>query len=145
MVCKYLTYLQSTVMLEMQWILPAVSIWLVSHHFHWWGREKDRKITLEEYLVGIVNTLKGVSDWIGFCYVSESSCSNVQMGFCMETTGMTQGTQAEPPPYLEMEGESVESPEFLEETESMEDGNDPEVWDSSVFTASHFTELLLSF
>lgn len=54
------------------------------------------------------------------------------MGFCMETTGMTQGTQAEPPPYLEMEGESVEEPEFQDGTECMEDDNDPEVWNSSV-------------
>lgn len=50
------------------------------------------------------------------------------MGFCMETTGMTQGDQGEPPSYLEMEGESVKEPEFKDETESMEDDKDPEVW-----------------
>lgn len=44
----------------------------------------------------------------------------------METTGMTQGG-GEPLSYLEMEGESVEEPEFKDETESMEDDKDPEV------------------
>lgn len=47
------------------------------------------------------------------------------MGFCMETTGMTQGGQGEPPSDLAMVEESVEEPD---ETESMEDDQDPEVW-----------------
>lgn len=50
------------------------------------------------------------------------------MGFCMETTGMTQGGQGEPPSDLAMVEESVEEPELKDETESMEDDQDPEVW-----------------
>uniref|UniRef100_A0A3Q4BAB8 Uncharacterized protein n=1 Tax=Mola mola TaxID=94237 RepID=A0A3Q4BAB8_MOLML len=55
--------------------------------------------------------------------LAESSCPDVQMGFCMETTGMTQG---EPHSDLEMRGNSVGEPEFKDETESMEDEQDPE-------------------
>ncbi|XP_075951719.1 guanine nucleotide-binding protein-like 3-like protein isoform X1 [Anarhichas minor] len=55
-----------------------------------------------------------------------SSCPDVQMGFCMETTGMTQGGQGEPPSDLEMVGGSLEEPEVQDETQSMEDGQDPE-------------------
>ncbi|KAG7999343.1 Red-sensitive opsin [Nibea albiflora] len=56
----------------------------------------------------------------------ESSCRDVQMGFCMETTGMTQGGQGEPPSGLAMVEESLEEPELKDETESMEDDQDPE-------------------
>lgn len=45
----------------------------------------------------------------------------------METTGMTQGGQGETPSDLEVVGGSLEEPEFKDETESMEDGQDPEV------------------
>lgn len=45
----------------------------------------------------------------------------------METTGMTQGGQGEPRSDLEMAGASLEEPEFKDETESMEDEQDPEV------------------
>ncbi|XP_068576198.1 guanine nucleotide-binding protein-like 3-like protein [Cebidichthys violaceus] len=55
-----------------------------------------------------------------------SSCPDVQMGFCMETTGMTQGGQGEPPSDLEVVGGSLEEPEVQDETQSMEDGQDPE-------------------
>ncbi|XP_045931326.1 guanine nucleotide-binding protein-like 3-like protein [Micropterus dolomieu] len=55
-----------------------------------------------------------------------SSCPDIQMGFCMETTGMTQGGQGEPTSVLEMAGGSLEEPEFKDETESMEDDQDPE-------------------
>lgn len=61
------------------------------------------------------------------CCVSESSCTDIQMGFCMATTGMTQGGQDEPPSDLEMVAGSLEEPEFKDETESMEDEQDPEV------------------
>uniref|UniRef100_A0A8C4IW22 G protein nucleolar 3 like n=1 Tax=Dicentrarchus labrax TaxID=13489 RepID=A0A8C4IW22_DICLA len=55
-----------------------------------------------------------------------SSCPDVQMGFCMETTGMTQGGQGEAPSDLEVVGGSLEEPEFKDEIESMEDEQDPE-------------------
>ncbi|XP_029908269.1 guanine nucleotide-binding protein-like 3-like protein [Myripristis murdjan] len=58
--------------------------------------------------------------------LAESSCPDVQMGFCMETTGMTQGGQSEPPCGLEMEGGFLEEPELKDETESMEDEQDQE-------------------
>ncbi len=45
----------------------------------------------------------------------------------METTGMTQGGQGEPPSALEMVGGSLEEAAFKDETESMEDDQDPEV------------------
>lgn len=45
----------------------------------------------------------------------------------METTGMTQGSQGEPYSDLEMVGGPLEEPEFKDGTESMEDGQDPEV------------------
>lgn len=57
--------------------------------------------------------------------LAESSCADIQMGFCMETTGMTQGGQGEPPSDLEMERGFTEKPE-LNETESMQDDQDPE-------------------
>lgn len=53
----------------------------------------------------------------------------------METTGMTQGGQDEPPSDLEMERGSMENTEFKNETESMEDDQDPEVRSSAAFTA----------
>lgn len=55
--------------------------------------------------------------------LSESSCLDVQMGFCMETTGMTQGSQGET--YSDLG--TLEEPEFKDETESMENEQDPEV------------------
>nr|XP_020448544.1 guanine nucleotide-binding protein-like 3-like protein [Monopterus albus] len=58
--------------------------------------------------------------------LAESSCPDIQKGFCMETTGMTPGGQGEPPSDLEMERTSVEEPECKHETESMEDDQDPE-------------------
>lgn len=63
--------------------------------------------------------------------VSESSCPDIQMGFCMETTGMTQGDQGESHCDLEIEGDSVEESTFKDETESMEDEQDPEVSNST--------------
>lgn len=58
--------------------------------------------------------------------VSVSSCPEVQMGFCMEATGMTEGGQGE----LHMERGSMEEPAIKDETESMEDEQDSEVTDS---------------
>uniref|UniRef100_A0A7N8XUX3 G protein nucleolar 3 like n=1 Tax=Mastacembelus armatus TaxID=205130 RepID=A0A7N8XUX3_9TELE len=55
-----------------------------------------------------------------------SSCPDVQRGFCMETTGMTEGGQIEPLVDLEMERGSIEEPELKDDTESMEDDQDPE-------------------
>lgn len=49
------------------------------------------------------------------------------MGFCMETTGMTEGGQNEEYAGLEMMRGSLEEPEIKEETESMDDERDPEV------------------
>lgn len=72
-----------------------------------------------------------------FC-VLDSSCPEVQMGFCMETTGMTQGGQSEAPSDLEMERGSVEETDLKGETESMEDDQDPEV---GTFTPSVFTKI----
>ncbi|KAF3855851.1 hypothetical protein F7725_016574 [Dissostichus mawsoni] len=54
--------------------------------------------------------------------LAESSCPDVKMGFCMETTGMTEGGQGELPSDLGM----WEEPEFKDKTESMEDGKDTE-------------------
>lgn len=50
--------------------------------------------------------------------------STVQTGFCMETAGMTQGSQAEVLRNLEMD--SVEDQELRDETESMDDDQDGE-------------------
>ncbi|XP_040890462.1 guanine nucleotide-binding protein-like 3-like protein [Toxotes jaculatrix] len=58
--------------------------------------------------------------------LAESSCPDIQMGFCMESMGMTQGGLGEPLSDLEMERGSMEKPEFKDETESMEDDQDPE-------------------
>ncbi|CAB1353483.1 unnamed protein product [Coregonus sp. 'balchen'] len=55
-----------------------------------------------------------------------SSCTDVQMGFCMATAGMTQGGQEEPPCDLEMEGGALDEVESKDETESMDDDQDPE-------------------
>lgn len=55
--------------------------------------------------------------------VSESSCPDIQMGFCMENTGMTEGGQSDE--YAV--GGSLEEPELKEESESMDDERDPEV------------------
>lgn len=64
------------------------------------------------------------------CYilgVADSSCPDVQMGFCMESTGMTHGGQDETFSEQQMVGGSWEESECKDETESMEDGQDPEV------------------
>ncbi|KAM8916294.1 guanine nucleotide-binding protein-like 3-like protein [Spinachia spinachia] len=58
--------------------------------------------------------------------LAESSCPDIHMGICMETTGMTQGGQGEPPSDLEMVGASLEDTVFKDKTESMEDDHDPE-------------------
>ncbi|KAM9410097.1 guanine nucleotide-binding protein-like 3-like protein [Pholidichthys leucotaenia] len=50
--------------------------------------------------------------------LAESSCPDIQMGFCMETAGMTQG---EHPCKLDVDARSM-----AEETQSMEDDQDPE-------------------
>lgn len=49
------------------------------------------------------------------------------MGFCVETTGMTEGGPSDEYAGLEMMGGSLEEPEIKEETESMDDERDPEV------------------
>lgn len=49
------------------------------------------------------------------------------MGFCMETSGMTEGGQSEEYAGPEMVGGSLEEAEVKDETESMEDERDPEV------------------
>lgn len=54
---------------------------------------------------------------------------------------MTQGGQGEPPSDLEMERGFTEKPE-LNETESMQDDQDPEVGNKAAFTASVFTGYL---
>ncbi|XP_077430585.1 guanine nucleotide-binding protein-like 3-like protein [Vanacampus margaritifer] len=58
--------------------------------------------------------------------LADSSCSDVQMGFCIETMGMTNGNLTQHPSHQEMEGESVQEPEFKIEAESMDDDQDPE-------------------
>ncbi|XP_029287240.1 guanine nucleotide-binding protein-like 3-like protein isoform X1 [Cottoperca gobio] len=58
--------------------------------------------------------------------LAESSCPDIQMGFCMETTGMTQGGEGELSSDLGMVGGSLEEPESKDETETMEDGQDQE-------------------
>lgn len=49
------------------------------------------------------------------------------MGFCMATSGMTQGDQEEPPCDLEMEGGTLEDVELKDKSESMDDDQDHEV------------------
>lgn len=59
--------------------------------------------------------------------LAESTSANVQMGFCMETMGMTQGDQQGEISFdPDMEGGNVEEAENREESESMEDDQDPE-------------------
>lgn len=55
-----------------------------------------------------------------------SSCVDVQMGFCMETAGMTQGGHDEPTCDLEINDFHTEEQEFEDAPESMEDQQDPE-------------------
>jgi len=57
------------------------------------------------------------------CMFLESA--TVQVGFCMETAGMTQGLQTETQCGFEMD--SVEDPELRDEHESMDDDQDREV------------------
>ncbi|XP_077385201.1 guanine nucleotide-binding protein-like 3-like protein [Festucalex cinctus] len=54
--------------------------------------------------------------------LADSSCSDIQMGFCIETMGMTNGNPAQVPFHQEMEGGS----EFQNEAEPMDDDQDPE-------------------
>ncbi|KAM6927904.1 guanine nucleotide-binding protein-like 3-like protein [Xenentodon cancila] len=58
--------------------------------------------------------------------LAESSCPDVQMGFCMETTGMTQGGPGEPHCDLEMEGGSEGEPSAKDEAGCMEEDQDAE-------------------
>ncbi|XP_061639926.1 guanine nucleotide-binding protein-like 3-like protein isoform X2 [Phyllopteryx taeniolatus] len=58
--------------------------------------------------------------------LADSSCSDIQMGFCIENMGMTNGNQAPVHFYQEIEGESVQEPELKDEDESMEDDQDTE-------------------
>uniref|UniRef100_H2MGG6 G protein nucleolar 3 like n=1 Tax=Oryzias latipes TaxID=8090 RepID=H2MGG6_ORYLA len=55
-----------------------------------------------------------------------SSCPDVQMGFCMESIGMTQGDHEEPHFGLQIEGGSGAEPTAEDKTEFMEDDQDPE-------------------
>lgn len=50
--------------------------------------------------------------------LAETTCADVQMGFCMESSGMTQGGQGEVHADFE--------PHLKDDVESMEDGQDPE-------------------
>lgn len=59
--------------------------------------------------------------------VAETSCPDIQMGFCMETTGLTQGGQGDTCSDLDMAGACLEEPGLKDEPESMEDEQDPEV------------------
>lgn len=70
-----------------------------------------------------------------FCLNSESSCPDVQMGFCMESSGMTQGDPEDSHFGLQMEGDSGEVP--TAETEFMEDDQDPEVRNHIVLSACY--------
>ncbi|XP_061148287.1 guanine nucleotide-binding protein-like 3-like protein [Syngnathus typhle] len=58
--------------------------------------------------------------------LADSSCSDVQMGFCIESMGMTNGNQAQAYFHQEMEGELVLESNSIDERESMEDDQDPE-------------------
>ncbi|XP_056129064.1 guanine nucleotide-binding protein-like 3-like protein [Lampris incognitus] len=58
--------------------------------------------------------------------LADSSCLDVQMGFCIETSGMTQGGEGEAAPFNLGMGISADDPELKDETESMEDDQDPE-------------------
>ncbi|XP_034023174.1 guanine nucleotide-binding protein-like 3-like protein [Thalassophryne amazonica] len=58
--------------------------------------------------------------------IADSSCPDVQMGFCMETSGMTQGGQSEPCSDVQLEGSSQAEPQFEDGTESMEDDQNSE-------------------
>ncbi|XP_072308042.1 guanine nucleotide-binding protein-like 3-like protein [Eucyclogobius newberryi] len=59
--------------------------------------------------------------------LAESINEDSQMGFCIESSGMTQGELSEATLNREMEEEiSVAEAEFKDETESMEDDKDPE-------------------
>ncbi|XP_078103941.1 guanine nucleotide-binding protein-like 3-like protein [Sander vitreus] len=75
--------------------------------------------------------------------LAESSCPDIQLGFCMETTGMTQGGQGETPSDLEVVGGSLEESEFKDETESMEDGQDPEFGPMTVEIKSQRSKTVL--
>ncbi|XP_056886751.1 guanine nucleotide-binding protein-like 3-like protein [Takifugu flavidus] len=66
--------------------------------------------------------------------LAESSCPDIQMGFCMETTGMTESDEHA---ALGMAGASLEDPEIKDETESMDDERDPEFGPMTVEIKSH--------
>lgn len=69
-----------------------------------------------------------------FCCVTETSCPDIHMGFCIETTGLTQGGQGEACADLDMAGACLEEPGLKDEAESMEDEQDPEVWNGTLLT-----------
>ncbi|XP_033822026.1 guanine nucleotide-binding protein-like 3-like protein [Periophthalmus magnuspinnatus] len=59
--------------------------------------------------------------------LAESVTEDAQMGFCIESSGMTQGDLCESTLDREIEGnKTMEEAEFKDETESMEDDRDPE-------------------
>lgn len=64
--------------------------------------------------------------------VLETMCTDVQMGFCMESGGMTQGGQGEAHADFE--------PHLKEDVESMEDGQDPEVQIVHCFLIATFSD-----
>ncbi|XP_018580715.1 guanine nucleotide-binding protein-like 3-like protein [Scleropages formosus] len=58
--------------------------------------------------------------------LAEVSCPDVQMGFCISTSGMTHAVEGECPPDQQMEAGAQDMFESDEEVEDMEDGQDPE-------------------
>lgn len=84
-------------------------------------------LTLLTYTAIILNTMYLLFVF-SFCSCdTDSSFPDIQMGFCIEATGMTQGGEDEPHCDLGMEGGSFEEPSVKDEAESMEDDQDPEV------------------
>ncbi|XP_061689316.1 guanine nucleotide-binding protein-like 3-like protein isoform X2 [Syngnathoides biaculeatus] len=69
--------------------------------------------------------------------LADSSSSDIQMGFCIENMGMTNGNQAPAPFHQEIEGESVQEPELKNEEESMEEDQDAEFGPMTVEIKSH--------
>ncbi|KAM6981283.1 guanine nucleotide-binding protein-like 3-like protein [Aplochiton taeniatus] len=69
--------------------------------------------------------------------LEDGMCPEVQMGFCISTSGMTHGRQESTPCELEMERGSVEDTQSKDETESMEDEHDPEFGPMTVEIKTH--------
>lgn len=61
-----------------------------------------------------------------FCVI-ESSCPDTQMGFCMETSGMTQGGQCETTSGSEMVADTLTQSDDELEADSMDVEKDSEV------------------